>query len=85
MAGHIDHVSLPTNTQHDHILLLEEFLLSDKKDISASNLRNLNSCVRRCNIELSTLGMFGGSQPHQSCNPCKTYGYVMTAGWLQER
>ena len=40
MEAHIDDVSLGTNTQEDHVLLLCEFSLSVKKTISESKSKN---------------------------------------------
>ena len=50
MEAHIDDVSLGTNTQEDHTLLLQELFTVCQKTISASNSRNVSSCVRRCSI-----------------------------------
>ena len=50
MEAHIHDVSLGTNTKEDHILLLQEFSLSVRVTIYASNLRIVSSCVRSWNI-----------------------------------
>ena len=78
VEAHINDVSLGTNTQKDHILLLQEFSLSVRKTISASNSRNVSSCVRRWSVYVLTLGMAGGNQQHLRCNPRRTCTYVTT-------
>ena len=47
MKAHIDDLSLGTNTQGDRILLLQGCSSSVERPISASNSRNVSSCVRR--------------------------------------
>ena len=46
MEAHIDDVSLGTNTQEDHILLLQEFF-TVCHCLSASNSRSVSLCERR--------------------------------------
>ena len=43
MEAHIDDVSLGTNTQEDHVLLLCEFFLFVRKTLSQSNSKNASS------------------------------------------
>ena len=50
MGAHIDEVSLDTNTQADHILLLQEFFTVCQEKHPASNSRTVSSCVRRSSI-----------------------------------
>ena len=46
MEANIDDVSLGTNTQEDHVLLLREFSLFVRKSISESNSKNASSGTR---------------------------------------
>ena len=78
MEAHIDDVSLGTNTQEDHVLLLREFCLFVKKTISESNSKNVSLRKRRWNIWVSTWGMVGGNQPRLRCSPYRTSRFAMT-------
>ena len=50
MKPHFDDLSLGTNTQEDHIRLLQEFFTGVRKAICTSNSRNESTWVRRWSI-----------------------------------
>ena len=50
IQAHIDDVSLGTNTQEDHILLLQEFFTGCQEYHLRIKLENVSSCVRRWSI-----------------------------------
>ena len=70
MEAHIDDMSLGTNTQEDHILLLQEFFTVCQEN-------HLRIKLEKCEfmheeMEVLMLGMASGNQSHLSYNPSKT-------------
>ena len=74
MEAHIDDLSLGTNTEEDHILLLQEFFIVSHEN----HLRIKHAKCEFMREEIWTLGMADRSEPHVRCNPCSTCRYAMT-------
>ena len=80
MEAHIDDVSLGTNTQEDHVLLLREFFIVCQENHLRIKLQKCEFMERRWNIWVSTWGMVGGNQPRPRCNPYTKCRFGMTLG-----
>ena len=78
MEAQIDDVSLGTNTQEDHVLLLREFFIVCQENHLRIKLEKCEFMKEEWNIWVSTWGMAGGNQPRLRCSPYRTCRFTMT-------
>ena len=78
MEAHIDDVSLGTNTQEDHVLLLREFFIVCQENHLRIKLEKCEFMKEEMEYLGFDVGMAGGNQPRLRCSPYRTCRFAMT-------
>ena len=78
MEAGMDDVSLGTNTQEDHVLLLRECFIVCQENHVRIKLGKSEFMREGMEYRVSTRGMASGNKPRVRCSPCRTCRFAMT-------
>ena len=78
MEAHIDDVSLGTNTQEDHVLVLREFFIVCQENHLRIKLEKCEFMKEEMEYLGFDVGLAGGNQPRLRCSPYRTCRFAMT-------
>ena len=78
MEAHIDDVSLGTNTQEGHVLLLREFFIVCQENHLRIKLQKCEFMKEEMGYLDFDVGYGCGNQPRLRCSPYRTCRFAMT-------